>query len=388
MAGLSTASAVTVQLSDSSLELQIGETTDLTISFSSALNETAELQFTYQVGDDITYTDDDELIKPLPNLTVYPGNTSITVKITGKSAGHVTLGINSSSPEFEDIQDAYVHIDVVHNSVLITINAVIGWMYFVAWSVSFYPQVYSNWKRKSVVGLNFDYLLYNITGFLAYAFFNVGMFWVDTVKKEYKSQHPGGINPVQLNDVIFSLHAVFVTAITIFQCVIYERGGQRLSKLVLVLVPGAWLFAAITLVVTLVHKITWLTYLYYFSYIKLGVTLIKYIPQAWMNYRRKSTMGWSIGNVLLDFTGGSLSVLQMFLLAFNSDDWSSIFGDPTKFGLGFFSMLFDVLFIVQHYCLYRGNEPYEQLDEEKEVLVNDGSVSGDGEPVPRVNTPC
>ena len=37
-----------------------------------------------------------------------------------------------------------------------------------------------------------------------------------------------------------------------------------------------------------------------------------------MNFRRKSTQGWSIGNVLLDFTGGSLSLLQMFLLAHNS----------------------------------------------------------------------
>ena len=37
-----------------------------------------------------------------------------------------------------------------------------------------------------------------------------------------------------------------------------------------------------------------------------------------MNYRRKSTVGWSIGNVLLDFTGGSLSILQMFLLAYNN----------------------------------------------------------------------
>jgi cystinosin len=33
-----------------------------------------------------------------------------------------------------------------------------------------------------VVGLNFDFLLYNITGFLAYGFFNVGMYWVDEVK--------------------------------------------------------------------------------------------------------------------------------------------------------------------------------------------------------------
>ena len=40
-----------------------------------------------------------------------------------------------------------------------------------------------------------------------------------------------------------------------------------------------------------------------------------------MNFRRKSTSGWSIGNVLLDFTGGSLSLLQMFLLAYNSGEW-------------------------------------------------------------------
>ena len=39
-----------------------------------------------------------------------------------------------------------------------------------------------------------------------------------------------------------------------------------------------------------------------------------------MNYRRKSTVGWSIGNILLDFTGGSLSILQMFLLAYNNGE--------------------------------------------------------------------
>lgn len=87
-----------------------------------------------------------------------------------------------------------------------------------------------------------------------------------------------------------------------------------------------------------------------------------------MNCQRQSTLGWSIGNVLLDFTGGSFSLLQMFLLAYNNEDWSSIFGDPTKFGLGAFSILFDILFMVQHYCLYRGKDPYESLNNyEKEV---------------------
>lgn len=36
-----------------------------------------------------------------------------------------------------------------------------------------------------------------------------------------------------------------------------------------------------------------------------------------MNYKRKSTVGWSIGNVLLDFTGGILSMLQMLINAYN-----------------------------------------------------------------------
>lgn len=366
--------SVTVHLSESDLELEMGDSSELNISFSGPLNQTALLLFTYQVGDDIRYTQDREVIEPVPNVTVYSGNTSTQAEVVGKSAGHVTLGVNSSSTEFEHQKDAFVRISIVHSTVLVTINAVIGWLYFAAWSVSFYPQVYINWKRKSVVGLNFDFLLYNITGFLAYGFFNVGMYWVPDVKNEYLSDHPRGINPVQLNDVIFTLHAIFVTSITIFQVFIYERGSQKLSKVSMVLVGGSWLFAAVALVVTLFHKITWLTYLYYFSYIKLGVTLIKYIPQAWMNFRRKSTVGWSIGNVLLDFTGGSLSLLQMFLLAYNSDDWGSIFGDPTKFGLGFFSILFDILFMVQHYCLYYGNNPYQELDVEKEVLVNNGST--------------
>ena len=98
---------------------------------------------------------------------------------------------------------------------------------------------------------------------------------------------------------------------------------------------------------------TWLQFITYASYVKLGITIVKYMPQAWMNFQRKSTEGWSIGNVLLDFTGGSLSMLQMIMDSYNLNDWSSFFGDFTKFGLGLFSVLFDILFILQHYVCYR-----------------------------------
>ena len=83
-----------------------------------------------------------------------------------------------------------------------------------------------------------------------------------------------------------------------------------------------------------------------------------FILQAYYNYRRKSTSGWSIGNVLLDFTGGILSIAQMFILAYNFDDWTSIFGDITKFGLGLFSVVFDIFFMFQHYVWYKGHANY------------------------------
>lgn len=37
-----------------------------------------------------------------------------------------------------------------------------------------------------------------------------------------------------------------------------------------------------------------------------------------MNYSRQSTEGWSIGGVLMDFSGGLFSILQMFLQSYNN----------------------------------------------------------------------
>jgi hypothetical protein len=44
---------------------------------------------------------------------------------------------------------------------------------------------------------------------------------------------------------------------------------------------------------------------------------------------------------------------MQFLFNDYSDDWETIFVNFTKFGLGMVSILFDILFIIQHYVLYR-----------------------------------
>lgn len=103
--------------------------------------------------------------------------------------------------------------------------------------------------------------------------------------------------------------------------------------------------------------VTILNVVLYLSYVKLAITIIKYSPQAYMNYKRQATTGWSIHNILLDFTGGLFSIAQMFLISYNYDDWLSIFGNFTKFGLGLISIFFDIIFIVQHYILYKDVAP-------------------------------
>ena len=324
--------------------------------------------------------------------------------LTGRSAGVATVSFtyndSNGTSTFYKLEKVKREVSIIHAKWIYYFSMVVGWIYFVAWSISFYPQIIENFRRRSVVGLNFDFLAFNITGFVAYGVFNVGLFWIPQTQEEYKALHPGGINPVQINDVVFSLHAIAATAFTIFQCFIFERGKQRVSLTAWVLLALLWGAVIISLFVAVGGKLSWLNFLYVFSYVKLAVTLIKYIPQAVMNFRRRSTVGWSIGSILLDFTGGALSILQMFLISYNYGDWKSIFGDPTKFGLGALSILFDLLFMFQHYVLFWGRQPKEEtpclppipcLRREKYEAVEATGVEGEdyedsNEKTPMINT--
>ncbi len=80
------------------------------------------------------------------------------------------------------------------------------------------------------------------------------------------------------------------------------------------------------------------------------------MPQVWINYKRQSTDGWSIEQILLDMSGGILSIVQLFIDASFQPDWSGVTGNPVKLGLGNISIFFDLIFITQHYLLYRHPE--------------------------------
>ncbi len=67
----------------------------------------------------------------------------------------------------------------------------------------------------------------NSLGFLCYGIFNVCVFFIPSVQQEYRSLHHTSEIPVQLNDVVFTLHATAACLITLAQCFLYEKDDQE-----------------------------------------------------------------------------------------------------------------------------------------------------------------
>jgi len=107
------------------------------------------------------------------------------------------------------------------------------------------------------------------------------------------------------------------------------------------------------------------------GYYKLSISTIKYIPPAYWNYLRKSTVGWSIQNVLLDFTGGFFSIAQTIIDVMNGTSQTI---NPIKFGLGNLSMFFDIVFSVQHFILYKDKDKHKVFQDEPDAENQYSSV--------------
>ncbi|KAK8587758.1 hypothetical protein V6N13_086731 [Hibiscus sabdariffa] len=247
-----------------------------------------------------------------------------------------------------------------------------GWLAFFSWSISFYPQVFLNFRRKSVVGLNFDFVLLNLTKHSSYMIYNVCLYFSPVIQQQYLDKYGSGqMIPVAANDVAFSIHAVLLTATLLSQIVIYERGTQKVSKISIGIVCVVWFFAAICFFVALPSH-SWLWLISIFNSIQVFMTMIKYIPQAFMNFARKSTDGFSIGNIMLDFTGGLANYAQMTVQSIDQNSWVNFYGNIGKISISLVSIFFDIIFMCQHFVLYRGKKAtvLSELEQEsREPLV-------------------
>lgn len=209
-----------------------------------------------------------------------------------------------------------------------------------------------------------------ITGFFAYTVSNIAFVYSPLIRAQYAARYKGLTPTVQFNDITFAFHGLLLCFVTVSQY-LFPRAwgfapslGSRPSRFILgtlfgcvagalIIILRVWASPVRNETAAAVTGWVWLDAIYAVSYVKLVVTLIKYTPQMYVNYRNKSTVGWSILQILLDFGGGILSISQQAIDSYQQGDWSGITGNPVKFALGNVSMLYDLVFIVQHYVLYR-----------------------------------
>lgn len=255
--------------------------------------------------------------------------------------------------------------------ILTSLSQLLGWIYTLAWSLSFYPQVIHNYTHRSTVGLSTDFVFLNALGHTSYLVYNALLYLYEPVRRAYRKTHSGRDNVVQFNDLIFSLHAALLALITLAQYLVYKKPNQHVSRSV-----QLSLAATLTVVVLLagarrLKLVSWLDIVACASTIKLGVTLTKYLPQIKLNRDRQSTDGFAIENVLLDLTGGVLSLAQLIIDAvWIQHSWSDVTGDWGKLGLALLSIAFDIILTWQHYALYA----HPHLDHEHHHHVDPDQV--------------
>ncbi|TIB91311.1 WD40 repeat-like protein [Wallemia mellicola] len=230
-----------------------------------------------------------------------------------------------------------------------TLSNILGWSYVTSWCLSFYPQLIVNYKRKRVDGVSIDFLYLNVLGFLCLTIYNLAFLYSDTVKEEYKARHNGNDSTVQFNDALFAMHAFTLSVVGVIQSLVYPRSKSQQSVSI---TSGTTIWVVVDgfFVLSLFVYLGWwslelIDLLYFLSGVKLYVTVCKYVPQMLHNYRRKSTVGFSIFNILFDFVGGFLSLLQLIVDSVGSGDLTGIIGNPIKLSLSLVTLVFDIIFM-------------------------------------------
>lgn len=239
-----------------------------------------------------------------------------------------------------------------------SIGAACGWLYFVLWSSSFYPQLLLNHRRRSVAGLSLDFVALNTTGFFCYAFYTTLLFFYPPAIRAFTRTY--SVPPqVPLNDVIFALHGATLCAVAVAQALTFPRGKQRIRAPVAALCAASWILIPAAALAASANLLPWVAVLEAAGAAKVVCSFCKYLPQVLHNRRRRSTAGFAAAGMALDFSGGFFSIAQQALRAVEIASWAPFNRNFAKTFLAAETIFFDGILLTQHFVLYPGAEAIE-----------------------------
>lgn len=217
----------------------------------------------------------------------------------------------------------------------------------------------------SVAGFSLEYACLNPSGYFFYSVYSVGgsidpFLGTGEVSAPIQNKTISFFNMLQVkyNDLVFALHGFALSSVQFVQIWMYDRGTQKKINIFIVLfLIFLWLCSLTTYIFEIsiheIYNLSWDTFLV-MGYCKAAITFVKYVPQVYLNYSRKSTVGFSLANVVLDLMGGILSFIQIWInaVALGEPVFTGDAFNVVKFVLSIISIIFDSIFLFQHFVLY------------------------------------
>ncbi|PXF44491.1 Cystinosin-like [Gracilariopsis chorda] len=260
-------------------------------------------------------------------------------------------------------------------------HALFGWIYFSAWSASFWPQVLLNFRRKTTAGLSPDFIAINIVGFISYAIYTFASYFDPAVAESYK--RATGLPPqVEFNDVLFAVHGAIMCGVLVWQVFTYPPRipPKRYTALTVGIAQTAVLLGLLSCIM---RRLDWYKYLRWAGAVKVMSSIVKHFPQVYLNYHRTSTVGWSFSMVLMDVVGGVFSIAQQAIRCIMMGSLAPFTSNMAKTALAAESLIFDFYFIAQHVCFYPDHTDLDVIRMKTESVDVEAGVPLSTEPPAR-----
>ncbi|KAG7810819.1 hypothetical protein KL921_002447 [Ogataea angusta] len=233
-----------------------------------------------------------------------------------------------------------------------------GWLYAIAWSVSFYPTILLNLRIRSADSISLDFAILNLLGYSCYTASIYLQVFSETVRKQFSGAFGGNLPLLSVIDLAYSVHGWILTVVLLSQIILGNqwwglkntRTSFKFSKLV----KGYYVAFGLFLLYNIYYKNQknqLLNFTLNLSYCKILVSCTKYIPQVLHNAKRRSMFGISKMQILLDLSGCFFSIAEL-LLRNKTTLLKLLEANRSKLGLIFVTMVFDLIFLAQFH-LYK-----------------------------------
>ncbi|SCU92867.1 LAFA_0F13388g1_1 [Lachancea sp. 'fantastica'] len=247
------------------------------------------------------------------------------------------------------------------------LEQLLGYGYLIPWSISVYPPVYNNWRRRSAAAMSIDFVMLNIVGyFFLLISLSLQLFkWQDELGEKNEVPRP----KVTSFDFWYCLHGFVMNLVILSQVAMgswlwkFKQTGSNRMKPIYAKILTLFVVSGLLSTVQLLwqqsqygwRNLNTLRYCNKLYLLKISLSILKYIPQIRHNFERKSMKGFPIQSVACDVLGSicSLSQLTLQIKRDNAILTLSVAGaNFGRIGIALVTLLFNFIYISQ-WLVYR-----------------------------------